>query len=103
MKGVETLLFSFQADALLVDDREDLIAVLQMRFGTLPGEMIQKIYEINDMNTLQRLILSAANSANWDVFVEDFNVSKDSYRLLGDNFNPLRDLIKEGEVCDGGA
>lgn len=97
MKGVETFLFSFQTDALLVDDREDLIAVLQMRFGTIPGEMIEQIYKINDMNTLQRLILSAANAANWDVFLEDFNVAKDSFRILGESFNPIRDFVKGSE------
>jgi hypothetical protein len=97
MKGVETFLFSFQTDALLVEDREDLIAVLQMRFGTIPGEMIEQIYKINDMNILQRLILSAANAANWAIFLEDFNVGKDSFRILGESFNPIRDFVKGSE------
>lgn len=101
MKGVETLLFLFQSDALLIEDREDLIAVLQMRFGTIPGEMIEQIYAINDMNTLQRLIISAANVANWDVFLEDFNTGRDSFRLLGESFNPIRDLVKGREHIDG--
>ncbi|MFD0824797.1 hypothetical protein ACT8ZR_03920 [Neobacillus sp. M.A.Huq-85] len=94
-------MFSFQDDALLVDDREDLIAVLRMRFGSIPGEMIENIYEINEMNSLQRLILSAANAANWDVFLEDFNEGRDSFRLLGEDFNPLRDRMKGRDGLDG--
>jgi hypothetical protein len=84
-------LFGFESEALLVNDREDLIALIQMRFGWISGEMIQEIYEIDDMNTLQRLILSAANAADWKAFMEDFTEGRGSYRLLGENFNPLRD------------
>lgn len=87
-------MFSFESDSMLVDDREDLITVLQMRFGYLSGEMIEKIYEINEMNTLQRLILAAANAANWSIFLEEFNAYGDSLRLVGDHLNPLRDLLR---------
>ncbi|MEH7119464.1 hypothetical protein V7128_18910 [Neobacillus vireti] len=89
-------MFSFQSEAQLVDDREDLIALLQMRFGTVPGEMIEGIYSLNDMNILQRLILSAANAANWDVFLEEFYSAGNSFRIVGENFNPLRDLMEGG-------
>ncbi|PFO08379.1 hypothetical protein COJ85_03825 [Bacillus sp. AFS076308] len=94
-------MFSFESDALLVDDREDLIALLRMRFGSIPGEMIEDIYSINDMNLLQRLILSAANAANWPVFLEDFHSGRNSYRLVGENFNPLRDLMKGRDELNG--
>ncbi|MCM2532025.1 hypothetical protein NDK43_06000 [Neobacillus pocheonensis] len=94
-------MFSFETEALLVDDREDLIAVLQLRFGNITGEFIEKIYEIGDMNTLQRLILSAANAANWNVFLEEFNAGRDSFRLVGENFNPLRNLLEERDGIDG--
>lgn len=94
-------MFSFQSEALLVDDREDLIAILQMRFGSIPGELIEDIYSINDMDSLQHLILSAANAANWHVFLEEFNSGRDSFRLLGENFNPLRDMMKERDELNG--
>ncbi|KOP82757.1 hypothetical protein ACFFHH_05505 [Cytobacillus solani] len=94
-------MFSFETDALLVNDREDLIAVLRMRFGSLSGEIIEKIYEINEYSTLQRLILAAANAANWAVFEEELLASKDSFRILGEEFNPLRDSLKGGECIDG--
>jgi hypothetical protein len=72
-----------------------------MRFGSLPYEMIRDIYDIGDMNTLQRLILSAANAANWSTFLEEFYQGRDSFRLLGENFNPLRDVLKGSELRDG--
>lgn len=87
-------MFSFENDSLLVDDREDLIAVLRMRFGEIPGEMVQDIYEIDDMNMLQRLILAAANATNWTIFLEEFQSGKDSFKLLGEEFNPLADILK---------
>jgi hypothetical protein len=94
-------LFSFETDALLVEDREDLIALVQMRFGKITGEMIAKIYEIDDMNTLQHLILSAANAADWNIFLAEFNAGKEAFRLVGENFNPLRDQLKGGKGIDG--
>ncbi|MGH1287833.1 hypothetical protein [Bacillus toyonensis] len=87
-------MFSFEADAMLIDDREDLIAVLRMRFGEVSGEIIEKIYDINDMNSLQRLILAAANAMNWNVFLEELQAGKDSFRLSGENFNPMGDNLK---------
>ena len=87
-------MFSFENDPLLIDDREDLIAVLRMRFGAISGAMIQGIYEIDDMNTLQRLILAAANAPNWQIFLEEFQSGNDSFRLLGEEFNPLADILK---------
>ncbi|WP_075981903.1 hypothetical protein [Bacillus massilinigeriensis] len=87
-------MFSFESDAMLVDDREDLIALLQMRFGRITGEMIQRIYAINDMNTLQRLILVAANAPNWKIFMSELDSGIDSYRIIGEDFNPLKELMK---------
>lgn len=87
-------LFSFEKDTMLIDDREDLIAVIQMRFGEVPSDMIQQIYEIDDMNTLQRLILAAANASSWSVFKQDFQFRENSFRLLGEDFNPLGDMLK---------
>jgi hypothetical protein len=87
-------LFSFESDSMLVDDREDLIAVLQMRFGNVPGEMIQRIYKIADYHILQRLILAAANAASWNVFLAEFQAGDNSFRLLGEEFNPLGDSLK---------
>lgn len=86
---------------MLVDDREDLIAVLRMRFGVISGEIIEKIYQIDDMNTLQRLILTAANAANWGVVLEELQAGDDSFRLLGEEFNPIGDSLKGRDVTNG--
>ncbi|MDM5189127.1 hypothetical protein QUF99_17995 [Bacillus sp. DX4.1] len=94
-------MFSFETDAMLIDDREDLIAVLRMRFGEVSGEIIEKIYDINDMNSLQRLILAAANAMNWNVFLEELQAGKDSFRLLGEDFNPIGDNLKGKGSIDG--
>lgn len=94
-------MFSFESDGLLVDDREDLIAVLQMRFGHVTGNIIEKIYEIDDLNTLQRLILAAANAVSWDVFVEELSAGERSFRLLGENFNPLGEFINRRGGING--
>lgn len=86
---------------MLVEDREDLIAVLRMRFGDVSGELIEQIYQIDDMNTLQRLILAAANSANWNIFMNEFQSAEDSFRLLGEDFNPLGDFLKGRDTING--
>ncbi|MDP4103839.1 MAG: hypothetical protein Q8935_02705 [Bacillota bacterium] len=92
-------MFSFESDAFLVDDREDLINVLQMRFGGINGAIIERIYEIDDMNTLQHLILAAANAVSWDVFVEELSAGERSFRILGENFNPLGEFVeRRGDI-----
>ncbi|WP_251552204.1 hypothetical protein [Neobacillus muris] len=94
-------MFSFESDAMLVDDREDLIAVLQMRFGCITADIIERIYEISEFHTLQRLILAAANAANWEVFLEELQAGNHSFRLIGEDFNPLKDQVKGWELTDG--
>jgi len=87
-------------DSMLVEDREDLIAVLRMRFGDVPGKMIEEIYEIDDLSTIQRLILAAANASSWNVFVEEFQAGTQSFRLVGEDFNPLANILKgrDGDI-----
>jgi hypothetical protein len=82
-------MFELKNDALLVNDREDLIAVLRMRFGEISGAIIQQIYEINDYSTLQALILAAANSPDWNTFLAEFKMGNEAFRLVGESFNPL--------------
>jgi hypothetical protein len=90
-------MFSFEEDAELVRDREDLIAVLRMRFGKISPEMIDHIYELNDLDTLERLILAAANASELAIFQEELEAGEGSFRLVGDRFNPLLDQIERGE------
>lgn len=78
---------------MLVEDREDLIMVLRMRFGTVSGEMIEEIYQLDDSHSLQRLILAAANAHSLDVFREELRNGRDSFRIVGEEFNPLSNHI----------
>lgn len=86
-------MFSFEKESMLVEDREDLIAVLNMRFGPVAGEMIEEIYQIDDSHALQRLILAAANAYSLNVFREELRMGRDSFRIVGEEFNPLSNHI----------
>lgn len=95
-------MFPFESDALVVQDREDLIAVLRIRFGDLPADIIEQIYEINEYSTLQRLILAAANASDWNVFLDELRAGEDSIRIVGERFNPLGQ-IQQTQQGKGGS
>jgi len=90
-------MFSFEEEAELVEDKEDLIAVLRMRFGKISPEMIDHIYTLNDLDTLERLILAAANAPDLSIFQEELEAGEGSFRLVGDRFNPLLNHMERGE------
>jgi hypothetical protein len=79
---------SFEEE-MLAQDREEVLAVLRIRFEDVPEPVERQIREIRELDRLQRLILVAANAADLTVFVEELKESEDSFRLLGDRFNPL--------------
>lgn len=86
-------MFSFEKESMLVEDREDLITVLQMRFGRVSGEMIEEIYQMDDSHSIQRLILAAANAHSLEVFCDELRNGRGSFRLAGEEFNPLSNLV----------
>lgn len=94
-------MFLFEKEAEFVQDREDLIAVLQMRFGDIPPGVIQNIYDLNDLDTLERLILVAANAPSFKVFLEELEEGSGAYRITGERFNPIESMF-EGRKDDGG-
>ncbi|MCC2683611.1 MAG: hypothetical protein K0R75_510 [Paenibacillaceae bacterium] len=79
---------SFEEE-MLAQDREEVLAVLQIRFDNVPEHVERLIRGIRELDRLQRLILVAANAADLTVFIEELQESEDSFRLLGDRFNPL--------------
>lgn len=89
-------MFLFEEEAGFVQDREDLITVLQMRFGELPPTLVTQIYELNDLDTLERLILIAANAPNFKTFLEEMAEGSDGFRIIGERFNPI-ETKHEGE------
>lgn len=77
-----------QAQALEVD-REDLLALLYLRFGEVPGAMEAEIKNISKPETLERLIIVAANVPSWEGFVKELAEGKDAFRIVGDPYNPI--------------
>ncbi len=75
-------------------DREDLLAVLEMRFGAVPPEISRRLGELRESDLLQRLILVAANVPDWETFLNELEAQGESFRLVGEDFNPLAQ--KEG-------
>ncbi|MDY0396622.1 hypothetical protein RWE15_22850 [Virgibacillus halophilus] len=79
----------FEEDANAVQDREDLLTVLRMRFGEISPGIIDEIYQIKEMDTLERLILVAANTPNLSTFLEELKVGPGGFKILGERFNPI--------------
>lgn len=82
-------MFLFEKESDFVQDREDLIAILRMRFGDVPPSIIERIYDFNDLNTLERLILVAANVPDFDIFLEEMGEDQGSFKITGERFNPI--------------
>lgn len=59
-------------EAWLAQDREDLLNVLEMRFGGVPYDVRSAILQIRDPDILERLILIAANAPDWDAFEQEW-------------------------------
>lgn len=71
-------------------DRGDLLAVLYMRFQSLPEKIEERIEAIDDPSVLDRLILVAANARDLDVVIDELVAEGPSFRLVGDRFDPLK-------------
>lgn len=76
-------------DEIVNQDREDLSAVLSMRFGAIPVEAAELIANIHDPNRLQRLILAACNAPEWSIFFEELQEDGSAFKLTGERFNPI--------------
>lgn len=73
-------------------DRNDLLAILTMRFGAVPAEARKMIETCSDLDTLERLILVAANAPGWQVFLDELITGGDEFKLVGARFEPLSTL-----------
>jgi hypothetical protein len=49
--------------------KEDLIAILALRYGLVPVAMYKYIDEIDDPNVLDHLLSAARSSSTWEEFV----------------------------------
>lgn len=70
-------------------DREDLQALLQLRFGSIPIDVQETISQVRQPDVMQRLILVAANVPDWPGFLQELQAGDESFRLVGEDFNPL--------------
>ena len=68
-------------------DRCDLLALLDMRFGAVPQEVLAAIAAIEDVSQIDHLILVAANAASWADFIRE--VREPGFRIVGQGFDPL--------------
>lgn len=78
-----------QEEIWLANDREDLLALLQIRFGDVPEEVVVAVNRIQKIDRLERLILAGANAADWPIFVEELYADDESFKLVGERFSPL--------------
>lgn len=83
-----------EQEALKID-KEDLLAVLHMRFGDIPAAVREKVENIDKLDTVERLIIVAANVPTWDVFLQELKEGKDSFRVAGQMYDPLANEQKE--------
>lgn len=74
--------------AFLRGDREDLLAVLALRFGAVPTSVQARIAACDDSATLERLILVAANVPDWDAFLRELDAGPHAFKLVGASYEP---------------
>ncbi|GGB44374.1 hypothetical protein GCM10011409_22410 [Lentibacillus populi] len=75
-----------------ITEKEDLLGLINMRFGNVPDDIAEQIMAIDDIDVLDRLFLVAVNAANWGVFVNELNEGKASFKMVGDGFDPLAEI-----------
>lgn len=74
--------------AFLQSDREDLLAVLTLRFGSVPESVQVRIAACDDAATLERWILVAANVPDWASFLSDLDAGPHAFKLVGARYEP---------------
>lgn len=75
--------------AILRSDREDLLAVLALRFGTVPESVQARIAACDNSATLERWILVAANVPDWVSFLNDVEAGPHAFKVVGASYEPL--------------
>lgn len=78
-----------RAQAAAAIDREDLLAILTMRFGAVPAKVRERIEACGNVEALERLVLVAANVPTWDLFVAELDGKGDDFKVVGERFDPL--------------
>lgn len=76
--------------AMLEADREDLRAVLLLRFGGVPDDVEAKIMALSDIEQTSRLVLVAANAPDLQSFRAEISSEIPAFRILSEAFEPKR-------------
>ncbi|HEX6800213.1 MAG TPA: hypothetical protein VF116_21045 [Ktedonobacterales bacterium] len=84
-------------------DREDLLAILTMRFGIVPDAVCERIAACHDLETLERLVLVAANVPTWEVFLAELDGQGDDFKVVGARYDPLSPLSPPQAPSSGDA
>lgn len=74
--------------AVLACDRDDLLAVLTLRFGSVPDSVQSHIAACDNAATLERWILVAANVPDWVSFLNDFYAGPNAFKMIGASYEP---------------
>jgi hypothetical protein len=85
-------------NAALESDKKDLVGILHDRFGHMTEGVKQKILEVQDLDVMDRLFVVAVNAANWEIFVKELYEGKDSFKIIGEDFNPLAEIQKKKDA-----
>lgn len=75
--------------ALLRGDREDVLAVLTLRFGSVPEPVHARIAACDDPAMLERWILVAANVPTWAAFLSDLDAGPNAFKMVGPAYEPI--------------
>ncbi|QQE81160.1 hypothetical protein GI364_06680 [Alicyclobacillus sp. SO9] len=70
-------------------DKEDLLAIFELRFGGMPESVKKSIHAIDDGTKLERLVLVAANVPVLSKFMEELGQGTEAFRIVGEDYNPL--------------
>ena len=79
---------------LLQTDRDDLLAVLTLRFGGVPEAVQQRIAACDHQPTLERWILVAANVPRWETFLRELGAGPEAFKVVGPLYDPTA-VVKE--------
>ncbi|RCW67024.1 hypothetical protein [Saliterribacillus persicus] len=90
-------MFQYEEEAAIGEDREDLIQLLTMRFGSMPPNVLEAIYQLNEFETIERLILVAANAPTLKTFLEELQEGQGNFKIVGERFNPIEYIQKSGD------
>lgn len=93
-------MFQFEQNADIVGDKEDLLTILRMRFGDINPGVIETIYDLDELESLERLILVAVNAPTLKIFLEELGEGPGSFRIMGERFNPIDSMLEGSGLSD---